>query len=625
MFKLFSVLKYLKGYWNYAILNVIFNILFAIFSVISISLVFPFLKLLHANHDELLKLYAQPKPSFSILKLTDYLLNTFNYQIAHVIFENGPQDIDISGGKIKALVLICTVVFVMTFFKNTFRYLAMFFIAPIRIGVVRDIRNKLHKKSLELPLSYYSNERKGDLISRITNDVVEIEFSIMMSLEIIFREPLTIIMFLSALIAISSSLTLYVFLLLPFAALFIIIIGKSIKAASKKSKETLGYLFSLLEETLSGVKIIKAFTGEKFIQQKFESMNQIFFKQSLNVYRKTDVSSPLTESMVVGVLMIILFLGGKMVIYKEGGLEAETLILYFIAASQIIPPIKQITTAYASIQKGVASEDRINKILNAPTVIENSKDAIILSKFNHSIEFKNVSFAYRKVGNGYVLKDINLLIEKGKTIALVGQSGSGKTTLADMLPRFYDADDGELLIDAINIKKIDIHSLRQHIGVVSQESILFNDSVYNNIVFGLQNVSESKVIEAATIANAHGFIEALPEGYHTNIGDRGNKLSGGQKQRISIARAILKDPSILILDEATSSLDTESEKLVQDALTNLMKNRTSLVIAHRLSTIANADEIIVMNEGLIIERGNHTQLIALNGNYKKLCDLQSFK
>ncbi len=623
--KLFAVLKYIKGYWNYAFFNIGFNILYSIFSVISISLVFPFLKLLNANYQELITLYGKPAPHFSILKLTGYLLDSFNYQMTSVIFSNGTSEGELAGGKIKALLFICLVVFIMTFFKNLFRYFAMFFIAPIRNGVVRDLRNKLHNKSLNLPLSYYSDEKKGDLISRITNDVVEIEFGIMTSLEVIFREPLTIIMFLSAMIAISPSLTLYVFLLLPIAAVFIILIGKSLKRSSQKSKETLGHLFSILDESLGGIKIIKAFTGERFIQRKFETVNQTYYKQALTVYRKTDLSSPLTESVVVGVLMIILFIGGSMVINGTGGLDAETFILYFAAASQIIPPIKQITVAYGFIQKGIASEERIHKILHAPLVIENLTNAKELKVFTENIEFKNVSFAYRKGDDGYVLKNINLSIKKGQTIALVGQSGSGKTTLADMIPRFYDTDNGEVLIDTINIKQLTLDSLRKQIGVVSQESILFNDSVFNNIAFGLENIKESDVMEAAKIANAHEFIEKLPQGYHTNIGDRGGKLSGGQKQRLSIARAILKDPSILILDEATSALDTESEKLVQDALFKLMKNRTSVVIAHRLSTIVNADEIIVMHKGEIIERGNHAHLIALNGTYKKLCDMQSFK
>ncbi len=624
MFKLFSVLKYLKGYWNFAVLNIIFNILFALFSVFSIALIYPFLKLLRFSYDDLIKVFNEPAPSFSLLKISDYLNESFNYKISQIIFSEGTDSSQLAAGKIKALIMICIVVFFMTFFKNLFRYLAMFFIAPIRLGVVKDLRNKLHKKSLELPLSYHSDERKGDLISRITNDVVEIEFGIMTSLEIIFREPLSIIMFLLMMIAISPALTLYVFLLLPFAAVFIVLIGKSLKRSSKRSKETLGHLFSALEESLGGIKIIKAFTGEKFIQKKFESINQTFFKQSLSVYRKTDLSSPLTETTVVGILMLILFLGGRMAISNDG-LSVETLILYFAAASQIIPPIKQITVAYGFIQKGIASEERIDKILGADNLIHDNENAVELKQFQKQIEYNNVSFAYHKGDDGYVLKNINLKIEKGKTIALVGQSGSGKTTLADMLPRFYDCDKGEILIDGTNIKNLRTVSIREHIGIVTQESTLFNDTVANNISFGLTNASEDEIIAAAKIANAHEFIIQFPAGYKTNIGDRGGKLSGGQKQRLSIARAVLRNPDILILDEATSALDTESEKLVQDALVNLMKNRTSIVIAHRLSTIMNADEIIVMSKGEIIERGNHQQLLAQNGTYKKLCDLQSFK
>lgn len=625
MFKLFSVLKYIKGYWNYAFLNIAFNILYSVFSVVSIALVFPFLKLLNSSNEELLKMKSQIAPQFSILKITSYVFDGFNYYISRLIFSLGSDTEAILSGKVKALVFICLIVFIMTFFKNLCRYMAMFFIAPIRNGVVRDLRNKLHKKSLHLPLSYYNEEKKGDLLSRITNDVVEIEFGIMTSLEIIFREPLTILMFLSSMIVISPKLTLYVFVFLPIAAFFIVLVGKSLKRASQRSKETLGHLFTIIDETLGGIKIIKAFTGEKFIQQRFETINQKFYGQSVKVYRRTDLSSPLSESIVVGILMLILFLGGKMVIYGEGGLDAETFILYFIAASQIIPPIKQMTVAYGFIQKGVASEERIDKILNAPLVIENPTDPKPIGTLKYAIELRNVSFAYKKGDSGYVLRNIDLKIEKGKTIALVGQSGSGKTTMADMIPRFYDTDSGEILFDGTNIKEFNLLDLRQQIGIVSQESILFNDTIFNNIAFGLPNASIEDVKTAAKIANAHEFIQSFENGYDTNIGDRGSKLSGGQKQRISIARAILKNPSILILDEATSALDTESEKLVQEALYNLMKNRTSIVIAHRLSTISNADEIIVLSKGEIIERGNHTQLIELNGNYKKLCDMQSFK
>lgn len=615
MGKLFSVLKYVKGYWGYASLNIFFNILFSVFSVVSLALVMPFMDLLFKKDtSDYIKVLREPARAFSLS--TDYFVSEFNRTMASFI---------INSGKAEALFFICIMVFVLVLFKNLFRYLAMYFVAPIRNGVVRDLRNKLLSKTLNLPLSYYSDERKGDIMSRMTSDVQEIEWSIMQTLELIFREPLTIIISLSMLISISGYLTLYVLLFLPVAGIIVAVIGKSLKRNARKSKEILGNLFNIMEETLGGLKIIKAFTGETYIKNKFDKTNQEFYNQSVKVYRKTDLTSPISEVVVVGILMLILFIGGNMVLSESGVLSAAAFIGYFAVASQIVPPIKQITQAYNNIQKGVASEERIAKILDAEINIVEKENAKSISGFNSQIEFKNVSFAYRKGDSGYVLRKINLVIPKGKTIALVGQSGSGKTTLADMVPRFYDVDEGELLIDSVNLKDLKIKELRGLIGMVSQESILFNDTVFNNIAFGINSASEEDVIKAAKIANAHDFIVALPEGYHTNIGDRGGKLSGGQRQRLSIARAVLKNPPILILDEATSALDTESEKLVQDALSNLMQNRTSIVIAHRLSTIANADEIIVLQHGEIVERGNHNQLIAQNGIYKKLCDMQSFK
>ncbi len=623
--KLFTAFKYVKGYEKYAVLNIIFNIFYALFSVISLTLVLPFLNLLGKSNQDLIEFSSKPEPTFSISKITSYVFQKFDYEVTQLIFFNGTDEASIKTGKLKALLFICFLVFFATFLKNLFRYLAMFFIAPIRIGVVNQLRNKLHEKTLQLPLSYFNDEKKGDLMSRITNDVIEIEFGIMTNLEILFREPLTIILLFISLISISAKLTLLVIVLLPLAALFIVFLNKSLKKSSLKSKTILGSLYALIEETLHGTKVIKAFSGELFLQKKFENVNKQFYNESLKLYRKTDLNSPLTETIVILILMVILYLGGTMVVNGTDGLTSETFIMYFIAASQLIPPIKQITVAYGFVQRGVASEERINKILLADNVIHESENPLTIQKFKNSVEYKNVSFKYIKGDEGYVLKNINLLVEKGKTIALVGQSGSGKTTLADMLPRFYDCDNGEILIDNLNIKNASLKSLRNQIGVVTQESILFNDTVFNNIVFGLQNVSLAQVTEAAKIANAHEFIEKLPNGYETNIGDRGSKLSGGQKQRLSIARAILRNPEILILDEATSALDTESEKLVQEALTNLMKNRTSIVIAHRLSTIANADEIIVMQQGEIIERGTHQQLYNQNGTYKRLCEMQSFK
>ncbi len=615
MGKLFSVLKYVKGYWGYASLNIFFNILFSVFSVVSLALVMPFMDLLFKKDTaDYLKVLREPARAFSLS--TDYFVSEFNRTMASFI---------INSGKAEALFFICIMVFVLVLFKNLFRYLAMYFVAPIRNGVVRDLRNKLLSKTLNLPLSYYSDERKGDIMSRMTSDVQEIEWSIMQTLELIFREPLTIIISLSMLISISGYLTLYVLLFLPVAGIIVAVIGKSLKRNARKSKEILGNLFNIMEETLGGLKIIKAFTGETYIKNKFDKTNQEFYNQSVKVYRKTDLTSPISEVVVVGILMLILFIGGNMVLSESGVLSAAAFIGYFAVASQIVPPIKQITQAYNNIQKGIASEERIAKILDAEINIVEKDNAKSISGFNSQIEFKNVSFAYRKGDAGHVLRKINLVIPKGKTIALVGQSGSGKTTLADMVPRFYDVDEGELLIDSVNLKDLKIKELRGLIGMVSQESILFNDTVFNNIAFGINTSSKEDVIKAAKIANAHDFIVALPDGYDTNIGDRGGKLSGGQRQRLSIARAVLKNPPILILDEATSALDTESEKLVQDALSNLMQNRTSIVIAHRLSTIANADEIIVLQYGEIAERGNHNQLIAQNGIYKKLCDMQSFK
>ena len=613
MKKLFSVLKYTKNYKGYTFLNILFNILFSIFSAGTLLLIGPFSELLFkTNADALMELVQHGAPEFGFE--AKFFQNVSSYYLASLI---------ILKGKTFTLVAICLTVFILTFFKNISRYFAMFFIAPIRNGVVRDLRNKIYQKSLNLSLSYYSEERKGDLISRMTTDVQEIEWSIMQTLEMIFREPLTVVILFTMMLLISTSLTLYIILLLPIAAVAIALLGKSLKTASRKTKETLGSLISVIEETLGSLKVIKAFSAEQPMKQKFNDLNQTFYKQSVTVYRKTDLSSPLTEVIVTGILMLILFIGGKMVF--TGEISGSSFITYFALASQLIPPIKQITTSYNNIQKGIASEERINKILLAKDLIVEIAQPKNLLPLAKEIEYKNLSFAYHKGDEGYVLKNIQLTIQKGKTIALVGQSGSGKTTLADMLPRFYDCDKGELLIDGINVKEATLQSLRNLIGVVTQESVLFNDTVYNNIAFGMANVTREGIMEASKIANAHEFITALPNGYDTIIGDRGGKLSGGQRQRLSIARAVLKNPDILILDEATSALDTESERLVQDALTKLMKNRTSIVIAHRLSTIANADEIIVLNQGEIAERGTHQSLMAQNGIYKKLCDMQSFK
>jgi subfamily B ATP-binding cassette protein MsbA len=614
MKKLFSVLKYTKDYKKYTALNIVFNILFSIFSVFSITLAIPFLKLIFENDISYYQnMLNKPLPAFGYN--TDYASAWGYHKMSEYIMVYGKPTV---------LMWICFTVFVATFFKNVFRYFAMYFLAPIRNGVVKDLRNKMMKKSLELPLSYFSDERKGDMMSRMTTDVIEIEWSIMQTLELIFREPLLIIISLAMLIVLSPYLTLYVFLLLPVAALAVALVSKSLKSRSAKGKIVFGQLFNIMEETLGALKVIKAFTGERFVQDKFEKVNGEYNKISVGLYRRADLTSPISETVVLGVLMLILFIGGIMVIDKTG-LSPESFLGYFAVASQIVPPIKQITQAYNNIQKGLASEERIDKILQAENPIVNKANATKIDHFSNGIEFNNVSFSYKKGDDGYVLKNINLTIPKGKTIALVGQSGSGKTTLADMIPRFYDTDLGDIKIDGISLKDLEIESLRKQIGVVTQESILFNDTIENNIAFGLDSIDKNKIIEAAKVANAHEFILQQPDGYQTNIGDRGGKLSGGQRQRISIARAILKNPPILILDEATSALDTESERLVQDALNNLMKNRTSIVIAHRLSTIINADEIVVINKGELAEKGSHKELLEKDGIYKKLFDMQNFK
>lgn len=608
--KLFAAIKYLKGYWHYAILNILSNILFSVFSVVSITLVIPFLDVLFqpdsffqelVNHPQTLSFNSESIKHFVQYKLAEYILKY---------------------GKEQVLIGICVIVFVLTFLKNLFRYLAMFFIAPIRNGVVRDLRNKLMNKLLHLPLSFYSKEKKGDIISRMTTDVLEIEWSIMQTLELIFREPISIFVSLVSMIFISPYLTLYIFLLIPVAALGIVLISKSLRRSAEKSKTILAQLFALIEESLGGIKVIKAYGIEKFIGQKFQSTNQNLFIQNVKVYRKNDLASPTTEVVVLGILMFILYLGSKLVFHNE--LSASAFIGYFGIASQIIPPIKQISQAYNTIQKGLVSEERINRILNEPITITNDANAEEYTTFNEKIEFKNVHFSYLKGDKGFLLKDINLTIPKGKVIALVGKSGSGKTTLTDMLLRFYEPDKGEILIDGKNIQKIQIASLRQLISLVSQDNFLMNDTIKNNITFG-KDYPDEAIIAAAKMANAHEFISQLPDQYNTNVGDRGANLSGGQRQRISIARAILRNSPILILDEATSSLDTENEKIIQDTIQKIKHNRTIIIIAHRLSTIMNADTIVVLNKGEIVEQGTHQELLNKKGHYFKLIELQNFQ
>ncbi|NPA68459.1 MAG: ABC transporter ATP-binding protein, partial [Chlorobi bacterium] len=491
----------------------------------------------------------------------------------------------------------------------------------VRNGVIKDMRNKIYKKILELPFAYFSEERKGDIMSKMTNDLKEIEWTVMTSVEMLIRNPLTIIVYLITLIIMSPQLTLFVLILIPLSGLVIGTVGRSLKRTSRKAQDQMGTLLSKIEETLSGLRIIKAFTAEDFVFKKFFEYNENYTRTMNRVYRKNYLASPMSEFLGVVMVTGIMYYGGSLVLSNESTLSPEAFIGYIAVFSQIITPAKAFSTAIYNVQKGAASIDRINIILNAENKIKEKENPIEIKSFEKEIEFSEVSFAYE---NTYVLKNINLKIKKGQTVALVGQSGSGKSTLVDLIPRFYDVTEGKITIDGTDIRNFKIKDLRNLMGNVNQEPILFNDTIKNNIAFGTENIPEEEIIKAAKIANAHEFIMQTENGYDTNIGDGGTKLSGGQRQRISIARAVLKNPPIMILDEATSSLDTESEKAVQDALYKLMQNRTSVVIAHRLSTIKNADIICVLQNGKITERGTHDELIKANGNYKKLYDLQIF-
>ena len=547
---------------------------------------------------------------------TESLIGNFNYYLSAFIIEAT----NIQEGKFEALVFLCIIIGILFFFKNLFGYLALYSMAKVRNGVLKELRENTFRKILYLPLSYYSEEKKGDIISKLSNDVLEIEWSVLLGIELIFRDPLNIILLLTAMVYMSPQLTVFVFVLLPITGIIIGKVGHSLRETSEKGQAMSGVIMSILEETLSGLRIIKAFNAEKKTFGKYHKHNTDYFNLMVKVYRKRDLASPLSEFLGIIILIIILWFGGKIVL--EGDMSASVFITFVLVFSQIITPAKSLSKAWYNVQRGAASADRLGEIINAPVKIKDADNAENAKPFSSAISIKDVWFKYDK---DFALKGINLEIKKGETIALVGASGGGKSTLADLLPRFHDTVKGEILIDGKSIKNLTINSVRDQLGVVTQQSILFNDSIFNNIAFGVENATQADVEKAARIANAHDFISAFPDGYNSNIGDGGSKLSGGQKQRISIARAVLKNPPILILDEATSALDTESERLVQDALNNLMKNRTSLVIAHRLSTIINATKIVVIEDGEIIEMGTHADLIEQKENYYRLTQLQSFK
>ena len=600
-----KIVSYIKPYWVSALLNVLLNILSAFFALFSFMMAIPFLKILFNKQEQISELMP-----FSLK--SEVLQHNFNYYISQAIETYGPS---------KTLLLVTIFVVVMTLFKTGFGFLANYCVASARTGVVRDIRKKVYHKILRLPMSYFSDSRKGDIMSRVGMDVNEIETSVMSSLEMAFRDPITIVIFLVSMFILSYHLTLFAIILLPVSGFIIGRIGKNLRKQSLRLQQQLGTLMSVLEETLSGIRIIKAFNAEKKVTTAFEKSNNTYTRIIKKVQRRRFLASPLSEFLGTVVMMVLMYVGGEIVLNQTGILTSEKFITYLIIFSQIITPAKAFSTGYYNIQKGMAAYDRIDSILTEEVTIKDSPSPIRINKFESAIEYRNIYFTY---DTEIVLKDINLTIEKGKTIAIVGRSGSGKSTMVDLLPRFIDPRKGAIYLDGRDIREYKISDLRNLLGIVSQQSVLFNDTFYNNIAFGLDNPREEDVIQAAMIANAHDFIMETKDGYQTNVGDAGSKMSGGQRQRISIARALLKNPPILILDEATSSLDTESEKLVQEAIINLMKNRTSIVIAHRLSTVKHSDEILVLDDGQIVEIGNHSQLLAMNGYYKKYHSLQMF-
>ncbi len=607
MKNLLRILSYVKKYSALAALNLLFNVLTVVFSLFSVVLIIPFLQLLF---NKIPKVVDRPELHLNATSLIEYM----KYLLSFEILQSGPM---------MALVKFCVAIAVIFFFKNLFRFLAVYFLAPIRSGAVRDIRNELYAKILSLPLSYYSKERKGDIISRLTDDVKEVEISIISFIEVTVREPLNIVIYLVALLMLSPQLTAFVFIMLLITGFIIGRVGKSLKKQSIEAQSVNGRLLSIADETLGGLRIIHAFNAEKFMREQFDKVNTEFFTLSKRINARRELSSPLTEFLAICVVCSVLYFGGTLVMFEKN-LEAETFIGFMVLFAQLIPPAKNFSSASYNIRKGLASAQRIFEVLDADVSITEKPEPLAIKEFKSEIEYRNVGFAYNNYDNKRILESINLKIGKGKMVALVGQSGAGKTTIVDLLPRFYDVSEGEILIDGKDVRNYKLNDLRGLFGMVSQESILFNESVFNNIAFGIENATREKVMEAAKIANAHDFIIKLENGYDTLIGDRGGKLSGGERQRLTIARAVLKNPPILIFDEATSSLDSNSERLVQDALTKLMKGRTTIVIAHRLSTIQFADEIIVMQDGKISERGNHIGLTAKNGIYKKLVELQAF-
>ncbi|MFN4123860.1 MAG: ABC transporter ATP-binding protein [Flavobacteriales bacterium] len=610
MKKIYHILSLTLPYRANLIAHILLTNIGVVFSIFSFALLIPVLDIFFKSDELAFKeILSKGEPTFSFSK--EAILDLMNYYIALL------SD---SFGKQQTLLLVCFSLLGMILMKNLFQYGGMVFLSKVVNGVVAGLREKIYASILRLQVSFFSGERKGDLLSRMSGDLKEIEWSILSCVEAGLKSPFEIVANLIFLFLMSPSLTIFLMIFLPISGLIISLLGRSLRKKSQSGQQKMGELLNIAEESIGGNRIIKAFTAEDYMLRKFKQKNQDWYKTMVRIYRRTDLASPLSEFMGVAAVTVLLIYGGNLVFEQK--LEPSVFIVYLILFSQLINPFKSLSKAYYTAQRGLASVERVNEVANAIPTIEDRSDAKELPAFQHSIRYEQVSFRYE---NHYVLNKVNLDIQKGETVALVGKSGSGKTTLAMLLPRFFELQEGHIYIDGHDIRDFKLKSLRSHIGIVTQDAILFNDTVAANIAFGTDDYAIDAVMNAAKVANAHEFILQLPEKYQTNIGEGGSKLSGGQRQRLSIARAIFKNPEILILDEATSALDTESEKFVQDALNKLMQNRTVLVIAHRLSTIRHADKIVVMDEGKIVETGNHSVLIEQNGVYKRLIDMQSFE
>ena len=611
MKNLFVLLKrFIPSYKRYVVLTFIFNFLSTIFNLFSFAAIIPILQIIFKVNVESHFLVGWDWSSINNIVYS--LKNNAMHYVENLIAVNG---------EFVALCMLAGFLVSMTLLKTGSEFLAGAMLVPVRTGVQRDIRNKIYRKITELPIGYFNEERKGDIMSRMMGDVNEIESSIMSSLEIIFKNPLLILVYVFVLFTISWKLTLFVIILLPISGWLIGNLGRNLRKNSLTGQQQMGLMLSQIEETLGGIRIVKAFNAENKLIGRFAKINDQIRTTFGRINRRHLLAHPLSEFLGTIVICVLLLYGGMLILDKSSSLNAPAFIYYLIVFYSLVPPFKDLSKASYSVQKGVASLERVDDVLNTVNTITTEGD-IPIKTFDSDIEFRNVWFRY---GEAWVLRDINLTIKKGQTVALVGHSGSGKSTFVDLIPRFYDVTKGDILIDGKNIKTLNVFDLRSLMGNVNQEAILFNDTFENNITFGVENATREQIEEAARIANAHDFIMATEHGYQTNIGDRGGRLSGGQRQRVCIARAVLKNPPIMILDEATSALDTQSERLVQSALDSLMKNRTSIVVAHRLSTIRNADLICVLNDGEIVERGTHEELLSLNGHYKRLCDAQSFK